>query len=265
MRKPNLSKYVYDLQKNLSKHSPEIMTGLGIAGMVAATVLAVKATPKAIRLLEEEKRRQNLQEECGEITSLGIADTIKTAWKCYIPAGVTGALSIGCLINANRISMKRTAVLATAYKLSENALNEYRNAVVETIGEKKEKEVRDKVAEERIKKNPVDTSDIVITRKGTTLCFDTASGQYFRSDMDAIKKAENEINKVMLNEMYVSLNRLYAALGLRTTSLGDDLGWSIDDGYLQIDFSSQLAEDGTPCLVLDYRVAPRYEYSKLEY
>ena len=27
------------------KHSPEILTGIGIAGMITTTVLAVKATP----------------------------------------------------------------------------------------------------------------------------------------------------------------------------------------------------------------------------
>ena len=275
MKKPNLSSFVRNTQRTLSKHSPEILTFLGITGMVTTTVLAVKATPKAMRLIDEEKNRKNYElskeardngfKECEEIDHLGVMDTVKTTWKCYLPAAITGVASIACLIGASSVNARRTAALATAYKLSESALKEYKDAVVETIGEKKEKAVRDKVAEERIKKNPIDTSDIVITNKGTTLCFDTLSGQYFRSDMDVIKKAENDINKVMLNEMYVSLNRLYTALGLRTTSLGDDLGWNIDDGYLEIYFSSQLAEDGTPCLVLDYKVAPKYDYDKLVY
>lgn len=256
MGKPNVIKCIAKAQQTMSKHSSTILTGIGIVGMVATTVLAVKATPKAMKLLQEAKK---------EDKHLGAVDTVKTTWKCYVPAAITGTASIGCLIGANAVSVRRTALLATAYKISENALSEYRKAVVETIGEKKEKLVRDKVAEERIKNNPVDESDIIITKRGTTLCYDTASGQYFRSDMDAIKKAENDINRVMLNEMYISLNQLYSRLGLRRTSLGDILGWNIDDGYLEFYFSSQIAEDGTPCLVLDYKVPPKYEFSKLEY
>lgn len=274
MNKTDLSKTARKIQRSVEKHSPHILTGIGIAGMLTATVLAVKATPKALALIEEEKMFKEKEAHEGGIFTeedeeyafkLTPLEIVKVAWKPYIPAVITGTVSVICLIGGSSVSTRRTAALATAYKISETALSEYRDAVVETIGEKKEKDIRDKVAEERIKKNPVDTSDIVVTQKGTALCFDTLSGQYFRSDMDVIKKAENDINRVMLNEMYVSLNRLYTALGLRTTSIGDDLGWNIDDGYLEIYFSSQLAEDGTPCLVLDYKVAPKYDYDKLVY
>ncbi len=42
-------------RKAMKKHSPEILTGIGIAGMITTTVMAVKATPKALILLEEKK------------------------------------------------------------------------------------------------------------------------------------------------------------------------------------------------------------------
>ena len=35
------------------KHSPEILTGIGITGMITAGVMAVRATPKALDLLSE--------------------------------------------------------------------------------------------------------------------------------------------------------------------------------------------------------------------
>ena len=48
--KTNVSKIMKDIKITMSKRSPEILTGLGIAGMITTTVLAVKATPKAIKL-----------------------------------------------------------------------------------------------------------------------------------------------------------------------------------------------------------------------
>ena len=99
------------------KHSPELLTGIGIAGMVTTTVLAVNATPKALYLIEEERNRQDVSE-------LSTMDTIKAAWKPYIPAAVTGATSIVCLIGASATNHKRNAALATAYNICQAALYE---------------------------------------------------------------------------------------------------------------------------------------------
>ena len=53
MNKQNVSGLVKNLRTAMEKHSPEILTGIGIAGMLTTTILAVKATPKAIRIIEE--------------------------------------------------------------------------------------------------------------------------------------------------------------------------------------------------------------------
>ena len=256
MSKQNASRVVHAIKDTFEKRTPEILIGIGIAGMITTTVLAVKATPKAILLLND--RKDELETE-----SLPITEVVKTTWKCYIPAAVTCGASIACLIGASSVNLKRNAALATAYKLSEAALSEYRDAVVETIGEKKERDIRDKVAEKRVKKNPVTKSDVIVTGNGMTLCFDAISGRYFQSSMQKIESAKNKINERMLCENYVSLNDLYEELGMEYTKIGDDLGWNIfGDGLLDISFSSQLADDGTPCLVMDYSVAPRYNYYK---
>ena len=256
MGKGNISKIINEIQKSVIKHSPEILTGLGIAGMITTTVLAVKATPKALDLIND--RKDELETE-----KLPTTEVVKTAWKCYIPAAVTCATSTACLIGASSVNLKRNAALATAYKLSESAISEYKDAVIDKIGEKKEQTIRDKVAEERMKKNPVSSSEVFITEKGNTLCYDTISGRYFKSDIDRIKRAENAINKQVLDEMYVSLNDLYDELDLDHTKLGDELGWKIDDGLVELYFSSQLADDGTPCVVMDFTRAPKYNFSKL--
>ena len=257
MSKFNLTKAVKSIKGVLERHAPEILTGIGVAGMVTTTILAVKATPKACLLINDRKYEL-------EVEKLSATELVKTTWKCYIPAAMTCGASIACLVGASSVNCKRNAVLATAYKLSEAALSEYKDAVIETIGEKKEQSVRDKVAEERLKKNPVSKSEVIVTGNGTTLCYDPVGNSYFKSSIQQIESAKNKLNARMLSENYVSLNDFYDELGIGPTKLGDDLGWDIyKDGLVEIAFSSQLAEDGTPCLVIDYSIAPRYEYYKV--
>lgn len=254
MTKPNLTELARGVRTTVSKHSPEILMGLGIAGMFTSTVLAVRSTPKALKLIEEA--------QCEKGDDLTTPEKVKTCWKCYIPATVTAAASVTCLIGASSVSARRTAALAAAYQISETALTEYREKVVETIGEKKEKVVRDKVAKDKIEKQPVSKNEVVITPRGNTLCFEAVSGRYFKSDLEMIRRAENAINKQMIDDMYVSLSDFYDELGLDHTAISDELGWKLDDGMVELIFSSQIADDGTPCIVVDYRVPPKYDYYK---
>ena len=256
MKKPDFSRIAKSVKVGLHKHSPEILTGIGIAGMITTTVLAVRATPKALILIEEEKRRQNkeLYED---------AELVRTTWVCYIPATITGALSIACLIGASSVNIRRNAALAAAYSLSESALKEYQEKVIETIGEKKEQEIRDAVAKDKIQRDPVVNKEVIITGRGETLCYDTITSRYFKCDIEKLRRVENELNKRLISEMYISLNEFYYEIGLRSTDIGDDLGWNLADGFINLEFSSQLAEDETPCLVIGYRVAPRYDFRTL--
>lgn len=254
MNRKTIAVAIRNMQTAVKKHSPEILTGIGIAGMITTTVMAVRATPKALILIDDKKEELEADE-------LAPKEIIQAAWVCYIPAAVTGTVSIACLIGASSVNMRRRAALATAYSLSESALKEYQEKVVETIGEKKEQSIRDAVAKDKLEKNPVSSREVIITEKGNTLCYDAVSGRYFKSDIDKLKKAENELNRRMRDEMYISLNDFYYEIGLNGTSIGDELGWNIDNGYIDLSFSSQLADDGTPCLVIEYCVEPRYDFS----
>lgn len=257
--------------KFVSKHSPEILTAVGLAGGVTTVILAVKATPKAMELIEEAKRaKQETITEGGTIVvsneevALTKKEVIKASWKPYIPVVVTGLASAACILGSNSISAGRTAALTTAYKISETALAEYKEKVVETVGEVKEKEIRKEIVKDKIEKNPPNKKEVIITEKGETLCFDVLSGRYFKSDMNAIEAAVNKLNKRLLSYDYVSLNEFYDELNLPNVRLGEELGWNMhQDGFVELDFSSHLSEENKPCLAIDYLVAPRYDYSKL--
>lgn len=257
MSKEKFTGLVNNIKKVVIKRSPEILTGIGIAGMISAGILAVRTTPKALELIRE-------REDELKVEKLPVGETVKTTWKCYIPAVSTCILSAACIIGASSVHAKRNAAIAAAYKLSEKALIEYKDAVIETIGEKKELEVRDKMAEKRIEKDPISKTEVIVTDKGSSLCYDSISGRYFKSDIETIKRAENVINKQMLSDMYVSLNDFYDEIGLDFTKVGRELGWSVDDGLIDIHFSSQLADDGTPCLVVEYCTPPRYNFDRFD-
>lgn len=276
MDKQSVSRFVKGVGNWTSKRSPEILTGIGIAGMITTTVLAVKATPKALQLIEEEKERKSDElhrerykelekytvEEFLEDAKLTPLEVVKAAWKPYIPAIVTGTVSVVCLIGASSVSLRRNAALATAYKLSETALNEFKDKAVEVVGEKKVKEIKEGISEDKIKKNPVSNSEVIVTEKGNTLCYESVSGRYFRSDMEKIRRAVNELNRRMISENYISLTEFYNEIGLPPTKISDRLGWNISVGLIELDFSSHLADDGTPCIAVDYLYAPSYDFDR---
>lgn len=260
MNKQTLSKFARGVRLSVSKHSPEILMGIGITGMITTTVLAVKATPKALMLIEDKQYEL-------EVDTLTPLETVKATWKCYIPAVITGSVSVACLIGSNSVNAKRNAALATAYKLSETAFTEYRDKVVDVIGEKKEKVVKDKISEDKIKENPVTKTEVIITGKGQTLFFEPLSSRYFYSNLDLIQRAENRLNKEIIHDPFDdgrTVNDFYEEIGLPTTATGDNLGWKA--GYLiEIYPSAQMAEEGTehegePCIVLNYSNPPKYEF-----
>ena len=252
MGKQNLTSIVKIVRTAMKKHSPEILTGIGIAGMITTAVMAVKATPKALILIEEKKEELDTDTLSGK-------EIVKTAWPCYIPSAVICSVSIICLIGASSTNRRRNTALATAYAISESTLKEYQEKVVESVGDKKEKSIRESIANDKVVKNPV--REVILTEKGgNTTCYDVLSGRYFKSDKDTITRAVNELNRRMRDEMYISLNDFYYEIGLDSTKMGDMLGWNIDKGYIELDFSSHLDATGNPCLVIDYQVDPVYDY-----
>lgn len=254
MGKTNLSSLVNSVKTFTSRHAPEILTGLGVAGMATSTVLAVKATPKAIRILDERKKKE------GELPKVEI---VKSCWKCYAPAVLTGVVSAACIIGASSITARRYAALTAAYKISETALTEYKEKVVETIGEKREKGVLDKVAAKNIEQNPVPENDILQTGNGTTLCFDPMTSRYFYSSIESIRGAAVNVKEMLFHGVWgcASLNEFYDELGLPHAEVGDILGWNTDN-LIAIDISSHITDKGIPAAVIVYSTRPVYEYDR---
>lgn len=243
-------------QKFLTEHTPEILTGIGAAGVVVTAVFSAKATPKALKAVEEKKKELH-------VDKLPFKETLKCTWKYYVPAALSGAASIACIIGSNTVHAKRYSALAAAYKLSETAITEYREKVIEKIGEKKEQEVHDAIVKDRIAKNPPINGEIIRTGKGDTLCYDNTGGRYFYSSREEIERIANELNRKMNNGEEISLNEFYGELGLFGTQIGYIIGWRADWQLIQPKFTTQLADDHrTPCLVIDFWFPPKHGFDK---
>ena len=261
MKQNKLTKLLNTIKKGTIKHSPDILLACGIVSGITSTVLAVKATPKALILIEKEKSSRRTNNEDDNLTKM---EVVKTAWKPYIPSAISGAVGIACIIGAHTINTKRNAIIATAYKITETAYRDYKDAVVEEIGSKKEEHIRERIARKHVEENPVsEKNSIISTGKGKTLFFDEEFNNYFESDMQAVKKAVNDLNFQILNEDYASVNDLYYLLGIPPMKSGDSLGWSSAYGGCEMKYSSIITDDDRPCIVLNYGIAPRYDYSKL--
>ena len=259
-----ISSGIKKVGRALDKHSPSILTGLGIASGVTTVVLVAKKAPIVKERLDE--LHVELAERDEDLSKTKILwEELKVAAPIYAPAIITGVTSVSCILGSDRISYKRTAALATAYEISQKNLLDYKAKAKELLGEKKVEKIESEIAKDILDSKPdiVDEKgNEVIIEDGKMLCYDKMSGRYFRSSPEIIRKAEAKLNKQLISEMYVSLNDFYFELGLSGTSIGDQLGWNIDE-IIDITFNSILAPNDQPCLVIEYLVEPRYDFTRL--
>lgn len=249
-------------KKAIVRKSPEIAVALGVAGFVGTVILSVKATPKATKLMELEKKKK--RKETGDRRAvLTVGEKIKTTWKCYVPAALLGCFSIGCVLSSATINAKRNAAIMAAYEMARTTLREYKTVAVEELGAEKEKEIRQKVHQKVIENDSVGTSASAVVLNGLdeVLCLDVFSGKYFKSTAQEIDKALNEFNRSLTFEMYGSLNDFYDLLpGIKRSKMGDELGWNMEDGLVEVSYGSAISDDGRPCLTIEYLRDPVTNY-----
>ena len=255
----NSTGWLHAVTQSINKNAPVILTVFGAAGAVSAAVLAVRYTPQATRHITQAAIDKADAE--GEDAELTKTDILKAAWKDYVPAALTGTAALACIVGANQIGMRRNAALLGAYSLADTALREYKDEVFQQIGKVKERKIHDEVQKKKIDDNPVKDSQVIITGGGDQLCYESLTGRYFRSDIEQVRRAENELNRRILTDMCATLNEFFELLGLESTALGEELGWNIEN-TVEVVYTSHLASDGHPCLALGYVRLPRIGYSK---
>lgn len=255
--------------KKVSEHSPVIFACFAVCGTVGTAVLAVKATPKALMLIEEAKKVQDT--EC-----LTKKQTVKTVWKCYIPAVSCGLITIGCIIAGYSIGAKRNAHLLTAYGVSETARQLYSAYARENLGKEEETAIRQKTAADLASKTgsangkliPIDMDKMDLCPRDEILpCQEYISGQEFYASQNQIDDAIKAFNNSnMLVEGKGCINDLYSCFHnskLKEIPGFDNLGWNYERGGLvQAWVTPHLDESGKLYLILDYVNPPVYGYDE---
>lgn len=243
----NMRTALKQFEKLTIDNSPAILTTVGVVGTLATAILTGKATFKAAEILAEEN-------------SADPKDKVRLVWKEYVPAAGVGVIAVVSIVGANRIGSRRAAAIATAYAVSEKAFSEYKNKVLDKVGENKEREIRAEVAQDRVNRTP-GSREVIIS--GTdVLCYETFTGRYFQSDMETLRKAQNDINAKILNDTYASLTEFYDRIGLESTTYSEEVGWNVDN-LMELHFSTIMSEDNRPCICIDYTVMPVRKYYKL--
>ena len=159
----------------IKKNSPHILTGTAVVGVGMTSVFAVKGALKARDILEEEKYRRkeklyidyeksNLSPETDnnppeelirQTTELSKKEIFKLIWKPILPAVITGATTIACIIGADVINAGRVAALMSACAISEKALEEYQKKNIDLFGEKNHDKILNEKAKDDVRKHTI--------------------------------------------------------------------------------------------------------------
>lgn len=253
-------------------HQREIKLGITITGVVLTGIASARAGIKVNKVIISHKERiehledayKNMdnfsEEEYKEEKKTIVLETAKEAVPAILPPVIIGGVTIWSAVSGYNVASKKIAAITAAYNISEKALTEYTAKAKEMLGDKKATEIKDAVNADKVKSNPPAPENIILnTGNGSTLCYDELSGRYFYSSPESLRKAANLINKRMMDEYYVSLNEFYDECCLPPITLGEDCGFNIDDGLIDVDhlFSATLYND-QPVLVLNLDVSAKY-------
>lgn len=255
------------------RNSPAILTGLAIVGVISTAYSAYKAGLRADEILETYRQdMKDCHPDDKEAKRAVLTETAKKMVPVLLPPAVTAAATIGCVIGSHSASSRRIAALSAAYTVAENGVKNLNIKMEEILGEKKAKSIKDAVAKDKLRataeedKKTISESSFVIPSDGTVLCKDLVMNKMFHSNAEKIKQAIVKCSLDIISDMYISLNDFYDAIDSRDLerfSLGDDMGWNVDDvigGSLPITLSALLTDDGKPVLTIDYTIGTRDDY-----
>lgn len=250
------------VEKFVQDNSPLILTVVGATGIATTAYLTGRASFKAAHILEQERKfleKAMLPSDVDQVMTLKYK--FNKTWMCYIPAFALGVATVGAVVGANQIGTRRVIAMTTALKMSEEAFDRYKEKVIEKVGEKKANVIRDEVVQDEMDRNPIGRNEIIITGNGDVNVYETYTGRYFKSSVDAIKSAQNKINYRVNNDGYASLSDLYDELGLGHTDISDDMGWN-STKLLEIEIIGHVDETGMPCLGVIYQTTPVRDFWK---
>ena len=254
----NMTRKIYKVGFTLKKHSPEILVAAGVTGTVVSTVMACKATTKAGAILEETKQQMEQINEVAETVdaskyseedkrkdaAIVYTQTALKFVKLYGPSVAVGALSISAILFGHKILKKRNIALAAAYKAVDTGFKQYRDRVIEALGEDIDKEFKYGVKAKEIEKKVVDEKGKEKTVKEIVNVVDPNNISEFAVIFDCgndgwdkdpqiskyfLLQQQNYANDKLKTRGYLFLNEVYEMLGFQKTKAGQVVGWVYDE------------------------------------
>lgn len=229
----------------LKRKAPTILTCIAGAGVVVTSALTVKGTIKAVKIIEE-------MEDANDKKAI-----VKAVAPSYIPAIISGGLTISAIFAANGLNKKQYASLVGAYGLLAGSYKEYKAKVEDLYGKEVDIHIKKEIAEDVFSEEPIEIDE------NKQLFFDIFSGRYFESTMEEVLKAEYYVNRDAAVYGGSSLNYFYAAVGLEELPEYEELGWSAAQVYDMswhswIEFKNDkvIMEDGMECVLINMITEP---------
>jgi len=228
----------------LSKTSPQVLFGIGVAGMVGSTVLACRATLKMSDVLEKAQGNLETARELdhpdyserdrSRDVSLIYFQTGVQVFKLYLPAIVVGGVGIAALTSSHRILTSRNVALTAAYGALEKGFNQYRARVIDKYGEDEDRNFRYGTREETIT-DPDTGKKKTVTRVAVdgdpsiyARFFDSYSTEWSKEpeyNLIFLKCQQNYANDLLRARGHVFLNEVYDMLGIPRSKAGAVVGW----------------------------------------
>lgn len=231
----------------LDKHSPTILFGTGVAGMIGSTVLACRATLKVEEVLDKAQadmkvanqmdHRDYSEEDRQNDKRIITVRTGAELVRLYGPAVILGGASIACLAQSQNILSKRNAALSAAYAALDKGFKEYRARVIEKYGEEEDRHLRYATRVERVQDENDHRKHHDVTRVDDrqdpsiyARFFDPSSPSwqpYPEHNLIFLKCQQNYANDLLRTRGHVFLNEVYDMLGIPRSKAGQVVGWII--------------------------------------
>lgn len=255
----NLTQIASKTQHYAKKNASTILTCMGALGVVGTTLSAIKATLKAIDVLEDEEEIK-IERDNQSLTTFEKALVVTPV---YFPTILLGTATITCIFGANILNKKKQATLVSAYAYLNSSFNEYKDKVKVIYGEDGEKRVRDELAKDKYIQQSMSESDKDI------LFFDEYSGRYFESTLFNLQNAVYKLNRTFALEGYTNLNEFYRYVDLPETEYGEVLGWSglkcwevFNNAWIEIKWEDMELPDGLVAQAIRFTIPPEEGYEE---
>ena len=237
------------------KHSPHILFGAGVVGVVTSTVLACRATLKLEKTLDSvaeeiSHSKAVLVHHDSNVTEIQqrpvavsyIAGGYRVA-KLYAPAVLIGSASIAALTGSHVVLTRRYAAVTAAYSAVSVAFEDYRERVRKEVGEKREIELYRGAELEKIQDVDGKATFAIEPGKGSPYMqlFAEHNKHWKKSaehNFNFILGQQNYANHLLKSRGHIFLQEVYDMLGFERTPAAQVVGWIYlsDTGDDYVDF-----------------------------